>query len=213
MSAPLGHLSFRRFYLPYGRSVLLPPCPPLLLGGTSLKRGSVRLRESISVDRESVKAKASAWTAEPYPAELLGVGIDPVALDAEVVGESRGIDVAPWSPRLRLSPPVRPQQGDHPSGYRLYLSVAERHPYPYGRLWAFLTSLYGNLAGQTPRLFDFEVQALARGDGSDAGIQPSPSPLDVRPSNVVQLGKPNSGRPMTERAVRSAPVIELQPAG
>jgi hypothetical protein len=37
--------------------------------------------------------------------------------------------------------------------------------------------------------------------------------LDVRPSNVVQLGKPSSGRPMTEGAVRSAPVIEVQPAG
>jgi cytochrome c oxidase assembly protein subunit 15 len=36
--------------------------------------------------------------------------------------------------------------------------------------------------------------------------------LDVRPSNVVQLGKPSSGRLVAERAVRSAPVIEVQPA-
>ena len=36
--------------------------------------------------------------------------------------------------------------------------------------------------------------------------------LDVRPSNVVQLGKASPGRPVTERAVRSAPVIEVQPA-
>jgi len=38
-------------------------------------------------------------------------------------------------------------------------------------------------------------------------------PLDVRPSNVVQLGEPSSGRLVAEGAVRSAPVIELQPAG
>src|SRR4051812_15750132 len=39
-----------------------------------------------------------------------------------------------------------------------------------------------------------------------------PAALGVRPRNVVQLGEASPGRPVTEGAVRSAPVIEVQPA-
>ena len=43
-------------------------------------------------------------------------------------------------------------------------------------------------------------------------VQSKPRGLGVRTNHVVQLGKASTGRPLAEGSVRSAPVIELEPA-
>jgi hypothetical protein len=66
------------------------------------------------VDRSQVEAKPSLRAAQANRPELIGMGVDPIALDPESVGDRSGID---QSCSRSLGRPT--EQLDHPLGDRL----------------------------------------------------------------------------------------------
>ena len=66
-------------------------------------------------DNLSVKAQPTSRTAEPNRAKSLGIGVDPIALDAQLAGKGRGIN----KPGMAFLWFLGTQQLDDAAGNRL----------------------------------------------------------------------------------------------